>query len=291
MMLYHYTSLEGLLGIVSSQSLWGTHTSFLNDSSEFFHGLAFASSIANHLYENLDHMQTYGWSVRTAIENLKPEDLYVCSFSEVPDLLSQWRGYCPQGAGICIGFDAEIIQSFCTQNKFRLEKCLYSHDEQEALINQLIDSAYSKYPKFPLALNNYEKLNPRQKANFEIDYHISITEGENKDQADKTINDLCSELVQIVPLFKNKGFYEESEWRIIAKKPKNKILYRSKKTYLTPYIEFNFLNHTNVSALKEIIIGPGPNQERCKESIEFLLTHSEMNDVNIINSKLPYNHW
>lgn len=32
--LYHYTTLEGLKGIISSNALWATHYKYLNDSSE-----------------------------------------------------------------------------------------------------------------------------------------------------------------------------------------------------------------------------------------------------------------
>ena len=31
LVLYHYTSLEGLKGIINSRSIWATHTSTLND--------------------------------------------------------------------------------------------------------------------------------------------------------------------------------------------------------------------------------------------------------------------
>ena len=34
--LFHYTSAEGLYGILDSECLWATHFKFLNDSSEFF---------------------------------------------------------------------------------------------------------------------------------------------------------------------------------------------------------------------------------------------------------------
>jgi hypothetical protein len=33
--LYHYTSQDGLLGIISSASLWATNISYMNDATEF----------------------------------------------------------------------------------------------------------------------------------------------------------------------------------------------------------------------------------------------------------------
>ncbi|GAF99954.1 unnamed protein product, partial [marine sediment metagenome] len=32
---YHYTSLEGLIGIINSQRIWATDILYLNDASEF----------------------------------------------------------------------------------------------------------------------------------------------------------------------------------------------------------------------------------------------------------------
>src|SRR5229473_5273124 len=33
--LYHYTSQDGLLGIIESRSLWATNISYMNDATEF----------------------------------------------------------------------------------------------------------------------------------------------------------------------------------------------------------------------------------------------------------------
>lgn len=36
--IYHYTDSYGLLGLIESGSIWATHVSRLNDSSEYHHG-------------------------------------------------------------------------------------------------------------------------------------------------------------------------------------------------------------------------------------------------------------
>lgn len=36
---FHYTSIAGFSGIIESGTLRGTHTAFMNDSSEYIHGL------------------------------------------------------------------------------------------------------------------------------------------------------------------------------------------------------------------------------------------------------------
>jgi hypothetical protein len=37
--LYHYTTQEGLLGIVKNREIWATHTQYLNDRLEYKHAL------------------------------------------------------------------------------------------------------------------------------------------------------------------------------------------------------------------------------------------------------------
>ena len=43
--LFHYTSLKGLHGIVTSESIWATHYMFLNDSTEYTYGIGLAKTM------------------------------------------------------------------------------------------------------------------------------------------------------------------------------------------------------------------------------------------------------
>jgi len=40
-------------------------------------------------------LRRFGAMLYEHLESVKGEEIYVASFSEKPDLLSQWRGYCP----------------------------------------------------------------------------------------------------------------------------------------------------------------------------------------------------
>ncbi|MGK0250111.1 MAG: hypothetical protein ACI910_002879 [Oleispira sp.] len=132
-MLYHYTNFQGLLGILSGKSIWASHFEYLNDSSEYRQAIGFAKTYFGNIYMEDDYLAAFGWTVRDALENMKKHDVYVASFSEKKDLLSQWRGYCPQGGDVCIGLDRTAIQGFCDTKGYHLSKCLYSHSEQEKL--------------------------------------------------------------------------------------------------------------------------------------------------------------
>ncbi|HII0079828.1 TPA: hypothetical protein ACYX58_005502, partial [Klebsiella variicola] len=58
MNLYHYTNLYGFQGIVQSNVLWATHNMFLNDKTEFLHGIECASKAASGLESNIMDL---GW--------------------------------------------------------------------------------------------------------------------------------------------------------------------------------------------------------------------------------------
>ena len=58
-------------------------------------------------------------------------DFVVC-FSEMPDVLSQWRGYADDGKGCCIGFSKTQLEQYCAKNPevLRLEKVQYLSDKE-----------------------------------------------------------------------------------------------------------------------------------------------------------------
>jgi len=96
--LYHYTSVNGLRGIVDSGNVWATHLGFLNDLSE---GRA---ALEDEAY-------------RARLEETdKRSPLFIASFCRHQEphqqkngLLSQWRGYAGEGGGYCVVLDEEAL--------------------------------------------------------------------------------------------------------------------------------------------------------------------------------------
>lgn len=290
-MLYHYTSLNGLLGILRSRSIWATHASYLNDASEFFHGLAFAKQQAGAIFEEDDYVAAFGWAVRHALEGIDVGDLYIASFSQKADLLSQWRGYCPAGGGVCLGFDVKTVRAFCAASGFRLEPCRYEHDDQRRQVFELVEQCYSRFPQPKMTRADYGQLETSAKVDADIEYRERASAGPGKRQADAATAWLCTALSELAPLFKNQGFHEEAEWRIVANQPSKAIHFRPTASYLAPYVELNILGGEMAGALREIIVGPNPNQERCEASVQMLLASSEISGVEVKTSPLPFNVW
>ena len=133
----HYTSASGLHGIVTSKTLWASHTSFVNDAEEvvgFFSRLlpmilkpVFKGYVAESEYhkKRVQDARQLGvdlfdhW-LKKIVDGFKEaevrtSDHYVASFCATKDawisqngLLSQWRGYGLDG-GYAIIFDREQL--------------------------------------------------------------------------------------------------------------------------------------------------------------------------------------
>ncbi|OZY52392.1 hypothetical protein CJF34_02910 [Pseudomonas lundensis] len=287
--LYHYTGQFGFLGIIQSAGVWASHTSFLNDSSECSHAFEIAKQMVEAILDYDDYLDVFAFTLSSTLQYAEPPSLFITSFSEKADLLSQWRGYCPGGAGMCVGFDAASIKAYCAENGYRFERCIYERDSLSDKIRKLIDDCWEMFPHPSLGRAEFARLSPKQSVNFSHDYRLSVTVGEHKDQAAGVINWFCEELAQLAPLYKNDGFHEEAEWRIVVKHPQTALKYRGGLSCLIPYVELNILQ--NKGTLQEIVVGPNPDQSRCLKSASMALETFGYQNVDLRWSFIPFNNW
>jgi hypothetical protein len=137
--LCHYTSATGLIGILESKQLYATDVRFLNDSQELLYAVDLAKQYLTNqpLQSKDDERKAFA---DFALKLLDTKDnlvvilgtpTFVASFSEENDLLSQWRGYCPNGNGFAISFSPDCIMELAKAHRWQLLKCLYSKREQD----------------------------------------------------------------------------------------------------------------------------------------------------------------
>jgi hypothetical protein len=132
MILYHYTTIEGLQGIVKSKSIWASDYRFLNDASEFQHGLAMFDRIFSSYRTKLpDDIVDSMSSLRHAIEVGHEFCMFVASFCLDGDLLSQWRGY---QAAYALGINAQWLQDNATAQEFELVPITYYPMQQQKIV-------------------------------------------------------------------------------------------------------------------------------------------------------------
>lgn len=287
-LLYHYTSQQGLLGVFASRSIWATNTHYLNDHTEFVHALSFASSVASFFFDD-DYWHSFSLMLHKALQGLRGESVYVASFSEKPDLLSQWRGYCPGGNGYCIGFDQELMAEYCETKGFRLEKCLYEHDDQQLEVTGIITSSMALFPQIPCTVEQFHAMGIEQQANEMEAFHNRLS-GDLKTQAKEALHVICESLIEFAPRFKHEGFHEEAEWRIIVNEPQQEVLFRPGPSYVIPYISMGLIEF-KPEVLRKIIVGPNPNQARAKQAVELLVQKYGYGADIVDKSSLPFNFW
>jgi Protein of unknown function (DUF2971) len=140
--LFHYTSIEGLMGIVDAKALWASEVRYLNDAQELYHfGDLANQKILQAQSTNLDSedreiLRQFGEWLR---ERLSSGPLvFVSSLTENGNLLSQWRGYCPHGKGVSLGFNPEKLMEAADTKAFSLGRCIYDLPRQSEIVTKII---------------------------------------------------------------------------------------------------------------------------------------------------------
>ena len=118
-LLFHYTSTEGLIGILRSGHIFATHIRYLNDSQEMFDALDHTEGFISEFDEvSRPGMKAFLKSAVTSFG--RAVGAYVVSFTDdadalagteqIPgDRLNQWRAYSTPGKGFSLGFDSRLI--------------------------------------------------------------------------------------------------------------------------------------------------------------------------------------
>jgi len=272
----HYTTQSGLLGIIASETLWATNIKFLNDEFEFQHALDLIKEIiptSNIKTGHRDHAtyKTYIEELEKqlkSLNNYKSESIFTLSFSEEIDLLSQWRGYCPDNNGFCIIFNISKLleQAKAIYENVHLVECVYEKKKKESQIKD--------------ALNNYW-----------TEYLKVTTKKEKKE----VIEQLSKEIMLLASYFKHPSFSEEKEHRIVVildYAPDNDLKFRKGKFSIIPYLELPAPR----TFVEKICIGPTLNKKLSERALEtFIDTNYELpvflSDLEITHSKTPYRPW
>ena len=116
--IYHYTSAEGLRGIIENSEIWLTNVAFVNDTTEckalkkeidLFIDSDFTNNIVRDRWKEFidDPDSNY--------------DTYISSFSRGKESLEQWRSY----GNFRIGFEANKLISLYSN----LYQCVYRNEE------------------------------------------------------------------------------------------------------------------------------------------------------------------
>jgi hypothetical protein len=228
---YHYTGLEGFLGITESRSFWLTNAYYLNDKNEIKWPIEMAIRHFNADPDNNKELIKYLSYLKSNIF-----DIYLISFTYNKNLLSQWRAYTNKGNGVSIGIEMSKLETIANDNGLHLINVIYDNDKHIDIIEMLKREFIARVHNNVIP---YAELN----------------------------NIFLSQLVRI----KSREFQEEEEVRLVSdyfeKYTDSRIKYKSKPNLLIPYIEIEFKKYAN-PVFEEIIVGPCQHFELNWKSIQ-----------------------
>jgi hypothetical protein len=261
---HHYTTAEGLFGIVSKGILWGTNFAYMNDEKEILYGRDLVRELlATRL--TTEQRNTPLYLTLTALDDAlsgvgEKLDLYVTCFCAEPDLLGLWRAYGPEG-GYSIGFRFGERPSVAVPHFWT--KVLYDPATQRAKVEAVIASAEE-----------------------------AIRKGQSEDPhfLAEVATAVGTRLVTRLSSFKAKAFAEEREWRTVHMfEESDRVEFARPYGALRPYVELWGSSERAASdhlPIEEVHVGPPATPQRIRAA-ELLLRRFGYSDVRVLPSSIP----
>lgn len=241
--LWHYTDAAGLHGIVRSNSLRLGDARFLNDRTEREYGIGVVMRV---IAEEMQNDGDYHHLLAITAHYLKQRDTYtihVCSFSELPNSISQWQRYGADGYGYCLGFASTALKRLQSRD-LKLKRIIYNHKRQREAVRQQIRTLCEA---FRIAHDTREESMPAE-----------ILLGTSAALSALVLEGLALEL-------KDSSFADEREWRLIQRTPTKSgeiaclpdIQFAARGMYVKPFVDVALPSGAKRRApLLSLICGP-----------------------------------
>jgi Protein of unknown function (DUF2971) len=280
--LWHYTSVTGFQGIVSSKKIFATDLRFLNDRTEFVHAKKTVQAVIDNAGETDENGFRTKDTLQDIVSNLFGSGLlsferlqvFTASFSLAEDQLSQWRGYSRGSSGVSLGFDLRKLRPPSAVGTLAtFAPCVYSEEKKIELITHVLVKAARDVSS---SLNE-EVSSTRDLVRDMREASPNLTSEEIADKLRaarprdpvtnlrKALVTVGNELLKLAGLLKDSSFEEEREWRLVLPVFTEKTLrrhprlFRPGATALIPYIAFPLSPGAAEGQvpLTDLILGPG----------------------------------
>lgn len=286
--LYHYTSEEGLMGILQNQKivLRLTKADSVNDITEGLDIYTHLDKVSKEFFENgkinskqyneilgLNHEEYSAWTiseVATNSENSLPaisinqrkSNAYIMCFSKDSDSLPMWNYYANYGhQGYCLRFNREYLSEYLSFTKNEIS-C------------DISDVIYSDEEKFKILRSEIDEI-------------------KSKDDFVERVYDIINRYKYV---FKNSAFAYEKEVRLIISIPIDdeaiEIKFRSSSGHIFPYIEIEEeITDKNKMffLINSVTLGPLAKKELANRNLKLYLEKMgyDIISMNVENSKIP----
>lgn len=264
--IYHYTTIDALINIVSRKELWVTKWDYLNDMDE----LTVAEDVCTVVLREENVKSEVIQDVKKYIkENIRGSALsdsyYICSFSRNRDSQLLWSNYSNYD-GINIEVDFAKFRENLDLSIMWDGLVNYDLESQKKCLIKTFYDEFIDVDDFGNIKSLKEINNLQGKAYELLISHMSI---------------IC-ELYSM--FFKRSCFKGEDEYRFVLTVDKEqKISFRNKNSIVIPYIEKKM---KNTDFITRITIGPTNQIDVAAKGIGELL-HYHKRDVEVVKSEMP----
>lgn len=268
-LIFHYTSLEGFVGIVDSRTMWLTDYAYLNDTRELTHGIELIRDVIAEMLKK-ESQESIRALLKTWNRDIDKDTHRVCiaSLSADGDSLSQWRSYGP----IAVGFEPRDLSLHAL--RANLGPVEYDRDRQRGLVNTYLHHLCQAYG-------------------------VDLAEG--RLQRIRRVYHKTDRLIELIAFFKDPAFRGEDEYRLayieypelvesfdIAPSPKR---FRITRSRLQPYVMANELiptlpDHPPLK-IKRVVLGPGADS-LLERGVREFLAERKLVEVEVHRSTVPY---
>jgi hypothetical protein len=254
--IYHYTDIDGLLGMVISGKIWATHVSRLNDSSEYHHGIKVVEDcVRNSMPASSKPL------VDKILSEFKRAETYVACYSTKQDLLSQWRSYSGGKVGYCLGLATDGMATLDDSTPL-IEPVIYRDSLAEHVISTMVKRVD-------------EYLQDNQFGDVEVGFLLGTVGGT---------------LANLACMIKHPKFEEENEYRQFHQPGATSLQleqnFRNGRFGLTPYVEVPFIVKNRLP-LRTVTIGPCKDAELEINTVKSLLEKHSYSNVEVLKSEIP----
>jgi hypothetical protein len=277
--IYHYTTSDGLVGILQNSSIWASNYAFMNDPSERIYCINKAKEAIDKVHNGRSELvMNMLDKLRTELDGEGILTEYIASFCEDGDLLSQWRTYAADASGYSVEFDAARLFWNLAQTA-SLTKVIYDPKLQIEILTEVCEIIAD------FVENEFRKIGDTVSTMLDIYASHCVN----------PIWSLCSSM-------KHEAYSEEKEWRLVfLKSSKNEgaprifdeeVHFRTRGSTIVPYVNIpfgearNLQDHEEHYPVRRIIIGPTEHTGVAKKGVE-LLCESINRKITVASSSIP----
>jgi hypothetical protein len=274
---WHYTTGDGLLGIIQSGTIYATQVSCLNDRTEIRYAERLFRQALVDLRRSIvsdTESEFVDTLLRTEENDVTTEesvsDFFVACFSAERDDLSQWRAYGGGEGGYAIAF---FTKAFVHPSHF-VARVNYDSQVQVDVASALAAATVRFYRE------GLERRGGDERASWPI--HFSIA--------------WAHIIGKLAPMVKDPAFRAEHECRIIHElSPEgiHRLKFRQRQSLLAMHIPLVFLPVDTTRdwpplPIVEVMVGPSRHKETSRLSTLALLRQKGYTDVPVTVSAVPF---